>query len=429
MRNFWVFTLNIIKNKKIAILGAGLTGKAMADWFLRNKNQVYIFDDNYNLGISNYILNHEFKKNINFVANPKYPFNFDVFDAVVLSPSFKLDKKYIVSNNYENFYTELDYFYPFIKDKEIFSITGTNGKTSSVKLFAKLLENFNRKVFLGGNVGVPIVHVLENDYDTVVLELSSFQLFYTKNFKSDYSILLNLAPDHLQWHKDFKEYAVTKLKLVDFTIKQAYVHTDFNNYLKEEQNAIIFNVNSHTKINKNKINKDKLPFFVNFIPIIDIMLNLGMPEENIISTINEIVWVKYRLTEKKVGNNTFINDSKSTNIDSTVFAISNYKNAILILGGDDKELDYTTFIDLFKDKNIKKIIVFGGLKDKLLNILKNDFDTTSFDTLTDVFTYFKDIKIENEIILFSPSSSSFDLYENYVKRGEHFDLLVGEFFE
>jgi UDP-N-acetylmuramoylalanine--D-glutamate ligase len=241
--------------------------------------------------------------------------------------------------------------------------------------------------------------------------------------------LLNLAPDHLQWHKDFKEYAVTKLKLVDFTIKQAYVHTDFNNYLKEEQNAIIFNVNSHTKINKNKINKDKLPFFVNFIPIIDIMLNLGMPEENIISTINEIVWVKYRLTEKKVGNNTFINDSKSTNIDSTVFAISNYKNAILILGGDDKELDYTTFIDLFKDKNIKKIIVFGGLKDKLLNILKNDFDTTSFDTLTDVFTYFKDIKIENEIILFSPSSSSFDLYENYVKRGEHFDLLVGEFFE
>ncbi len=422
--------LEIINNKKIAILGAGLTGQAMADWFLKYNNQVYIFDDKYNKSIVNYVLNHKFKNNINLIVNPKYSFVFDIFDAVILSPSFKLDKDYIVSrNNYSNFYTELDYFYPFIQDKQIFSVTGTNGKTSTVKLFAKLLENFNRKVFLGGNVGVPIVYCLEKNYDTVVLELSSYQLFYTKTFKTDYSILLNLTPDHLKWHKDFKEYANSKLKLIDFTNKVSYVHADFNKYLKKELNISIFDVNSPIKINKNKINKDKLMFFVNFIPVIDIMLNLGMIEEDIINTINRIEWVKYRLTEKRVVDNLFINDSKSTNIDSTVFAIKNYQNSILILGGDDKGLDYTSFINEFKKVKIKKIIVFGGLKNKLFEILKNDFNIEKFNDLREVFIYLKSINIKNEKILFSPSSSSFDLYDNYVKRGEHFDLLVGEFFE
>lgn len=422
--------MKIINNKKIAILGAGLTGRAMADWFLKYNNQIYIFDDNYNKNVVDYVLNHKYKDNINLIIAPKYPFVFDIFDAVILSPSFKLDKDYIISNNnYNNFYTELDYFYPFIKNKQIFSVTGTNGKTSTVKLFAKLLESFNRKVFLGGNVGIPIVHCLEKDYDTVVLELSSYQLFYTKNFKTDYSILLNLTPDHLRWHKDFKEYADSKLKLVDFTNTVSYVHTDFKEYLKKELNTIIFDVNSSIKINKNKINKDKLMFFVNFIPVIDIMLKLGMKEENIINTINRIEWVKYRLTEKRVGDNLFINDSKSTNIDSTVFAIKNYGNSILILGGDDKGLDYISFIDEFKKVKIKEIIVFGGLRNKLFNILKNDFNIEKFNDLKEVFVYLKSMNIKNEKILFSPSSSSFDLYDNYVKRAEHFDLLVGEFFE
>ncbi len=428
--DFCGFILKIIKNKKIAVMGAGLTGKAMSDWFLENNNLVYIFDDNYNENVVNYVMEHKFKDNINLIINPKFPFVFDIFDIVVLSPSFKIDKDYIIShNNYNNFYTELDYFYPFIKDKEIFSVTGTNGKTSTVKLFAKLLENFGRKVFLGGNVGIPIVHSLRKNYDTVVLELSSYQLFYTRNFKTDYSVLLNLTPDHLKWHKDFEEYADSKLKLVDFTDKIAYVHSDFIKFLKKEMNTVVFDVHSPVKINKNKINKDKRVFFVNFIPVIKIMLKLGMSESDIINTINNIKWVKYRLTEKKIRNNLFINDSKSTNIDSTVFAVKNYDNPILILGGDDKGLDYSVFIDEFEGRNIKTIIVFGGLKEKLFSFLNNHFNVKKFNNLRDVFVYLKSINIENEKILFSPSSSSFDLYDNYVKRGEHFDLLIGEFFE
>jgi len=421
--------LKIITNKKIAVLGAGITGKAMADWFLENKNQVYIFDDTYNHNISEYILNHRYKNNLTFMAFLKYPLNFDFFDVVVLSPSFKLDKDYIISNNnYNNFYTELDYFYPFIKNKEIFSVTGTNGKTSTVKLFAKLLEDFGKKVFLGGNIGIPIVNCLKGNYDSVVLELSSFQLFYTKNFRTDYSILLNLSPDHLKWHKDFEEYADTKLKLIGFTDKVSYVHSDFRRFLKMEMNKTLFDINTNIKINKNKIDKDKLVFFVNFIPIIQIMLDLGMSEERIISSINNIKWVKYRLSEKKVGNNLFINDSKSTNIDSTVFAVSNYNNSILILGGDDKMLDYSVFTERFKDKSISEIIVFGGLRKKLYKILKNHYKVNGFNNLREVFVYLKNKNIKNENILFSPSSSSFDLYVNYVKRGEDFDLLVGEFF-
>ena len=421
--------LKVINNKNIAILGAGLTGKAMADWFLENNNRVYIFDDNYNDNISNYILKHEYKNNISFISSPKYQFNFDFFDFVLLSPSFKLDKKYIHSScNYSNFYTELDYFYPYLKDKTIFSVTGTNGKTSTVKVLAELLEKNNKKVFLGGNIGVPLVNALRGDYDTIVLELSSFQLFYTQKFRSDYSILLNLSPDHLTWHKDYEEYALAKLKLVDLTTKKSFVHDSFEDFIKKSQNLELFNLNTELDIDKTQLNSNKLPFWVNFIPMIKIMKSLGMYNNDIIQVINDIDWVKYRLTEKKINKNLFINDSKSTNIDSTIFAASNYKDAILILGGDDKKLDYSVFVDLLKDKKLKQIIVFGGLKDKLYEILKSDFNILKFEDLRKVFVYLKQ-NIKNDKILFSPGSSSFDLYQNYVKRGEHFDELVGEFFE
>jgi len=452
------------KNKKIAILGFGLTGRQMADYFLERGDFVTVIDDNI-INIDNKYQNND---KINFILAPKKKIKFDIFDDVLLSPSFRLDKDYIVSsNNYENFHTELDYFYPYFKDKTIISVTGTNGKTSTVKLLTEILQKLGKRVFLGGNVGIPLVNYFKGEYDIIILELSSFQLFYTKNFKTDYSILLSLAEDHLTWHKDFDEYVESKLKLIDMTKKISYVHTDFYDYVEKKPKKDIryYNIDlgltirveevsvlikdSNITIHKtNKLDIDKKPFRENFIPLQDILYSLGLTDEDeFIELINSIKWEKYRLTREVTGTNLFINDSKSTNIDSTAFALKNYSSPILILGGDDKKLDYTSYP--FLALTTKEILLFGGLADKLYSIFEDanidelversrkrrrenynkTLNFSKFKTLEDIFKYLKEKNIQNEIILFSPGSSSFDLYKNYIERGKDFDKLVKKYFK
>jgi UDP-N-acetylmuramoylalanine--D-glutamate ligase len=328
------------KIKKIAILGFGLTGRQMTDYFLERGDFVTVIDDNI-INVDNRYQNND---KINFILAPKKRINFDIYDDVLLSPSFRLEKDYIVSsNNYENFHTELDYFYPYFKDKMIISVTGTNGKTSTVKLLTEILQKLGNRVFLGGNVGIPLVNYFKDEYDIIILELSSFQLFYTKNFKTDYSILLSLAEDHLTWHKDFDEYVESKLKLIDMTKNISYVHTDFYEYLENSSrdrgiryyhltlglSNLIHNkpvlIYDNVTIHKTeKLDIDKRPFRENFIPIQDILYNSGLEDEDeFIELINSVKWEKYRLTREEIETNLFINDSKSTNIDSTAFALKN----------------------------------------------------------------------------------------------------------
>ncbi len=452
------------KNKKIAILGFGLTGRQMADYFLERGDFVIVIDDNI------IKIDDKYEKNdkISFVLAPKKKIKFDIFDDVLLSPSFRLNKNYIVSSNYKNFHTELDYFYPYFKDKMIISVTGTNGKTSTVKLLTEILQKLGNRVFLGGNVGIPLVNYFKGEYDIIILELSSFQLFYTKNFKTDYSILLSLAEDHLTWHKDFDEYVESKLKLIDMTKRISYVHTNFYEHLKNTRRDALkiryYDINlgvsnliddkpvfvyDNVTIHKtDKLDVDKKPFRENFIPIQDLLYDIGLENENkFIKLINRVKWEKYRLTRKEVGGNLFINDSKSTNVDSTAFALKNYKDPILILGGDDKKLDYTNYP--FLALTTKEVLLFGGLADKLYSIFEDanvnelversrkerrenynkTLNFSKFKTLEDIFKYLKEKNIQNDIILFSPGSSSFDLYKNYIERGKDFDKLVKKYFK
>ena len=199
--------MNIFLNKKILIYGLGKSGLS-AFKFLKNKNNVFLYDDfkkkNQNTNIKKKFINY---KKINKLK----------FDYIILSPgidinSCKLSK--FLKKNHNKIYSDLDVFYSFYKN-ECITITGTNGKSTTCQLLYEILLNQKYEVQLVGNIGKPILSLKKVLKKTIfVIEASSYQLEYSKIFKSKYAAILNLSPDHIERHKSLKKYIRAKFQLL-----------------------------------------------------------------------------------------------------------------------------------------------------------------------------------------------------------------------
>ena len=197
---------SIFLNKKILVYGLGKSGISTFK-FLKNKSKVLLYDD-FSLNIKN---SQILKKLVSFknILNSQ-------FDVIILSPGIDIDNcklsEYLKKNK-KKIYTDLDIFYSFYKN-DCITITGTNGKSTTCYLLYKVLSEQNIDVRLVGNIGNPIL--LENKIKRktiFVIEASSYQLDYSKIFKSKYAVILNLSPDHIERHKTLNKYVKAKFKL------------------------------------------------------------------------------------------------------------------------------------------------------------------------------------------------------------------------
>ena len=417
------------KNKKILIYGFGISGISCFN-FLKNKNECKIFDDN-KKNIST-----KFRKkiiNINKLLNT-------IFDFIVLSPGIDIKKCKIsdyLKKNRSKIVTELDIFelsYPKINK---ITITGTNGKSTTSKLLYEVLKRNKMDVRLTGNIGYPILMEKKVKKNTIfVIEASSYQLDYSRYFKSKYSIILNLNPDHLERHQTFKNYAEAKFKIVKSQNKNDYTFLDNeNNVLKKliKKNQIkskIIKIN-YLKYKKyfrqiyniyfdNLSNKRNLCFVLNIAKIL--RLNL----KTVIKTANNFKGLKYRQQiihkSKKL---LIINDSKSTSFSSTIPQLENNQNIYWILGGLAKKGDKFTLKKKYFS-NIKAY-VYGKDKDYFTNLFKNKFFCKKSSTLKNLMkNLIKNINKDDtkKVILFSPSAASFDQFKNFEDRGKFFNNLV-----
>ncbi len=200
--------LNIFLKKKILIYGLGKSGLS-AFQFLKNKSNVYLFDD-----FKKKYENFEIKKRLlsyKKILDQK-------FDQIILSPGINLNKCKLSSflkKNYNKIYSDLDVFYSFFKN-DCITITGTNGKSTTCQLLYEVLLKQKFDVRLVGNIGNPILSVKKVNKKTIfVIEASSYQLQYSKNFRSKYAAILNLAPDHIERHKTLDKYVKAKFKLLE----------------------------------------------------------------------------------------------------------------------------------------------------------------------------------------------------------------------
>ena len=417
------------KNKKILIYGFGKSGTACFK-FLKKNNICAIFDDK--------------QKNIppNF---KKYLINIrkllsTTFDFIVLSPGININKCRISSylrNNRSKIISELDIFeisYPNINK---ITITGTNGKSTTSKLLYEILKNNKKDVRLTGNIGFPILMEKKIKNNTIfVIEASSYQLDYSKYFRSKYSIILNLNPDHLERHGTFKNYAEAKFKIVKSQTKSDYAFIENkNNYLNKlvknnqvKSKIIKINYLKYKKyfgqINNIYFNNSANRINLSFVFCIAKVLKLNL--KIVLNTISKFKGLDYRQQIiYKSKNLLIINDSKSTSFSSTIPLLESYKNIHWILGGLAKKGDKLKLNKKFFS-NIKAY-VYGKDRNFLINSLPNQIPYQSSSTLSKIMKNLnKNIKNDNskKVIIFSPSAASFDQFKNFEERGKFFNKII-----
>ena len=422
---------NIFLKKKVLIYGLGKSGISTYN-FLRQKAEVYLFDDNF---LNNFRFT---KKNLSYSKILKSDFDFIIISPGIDSTKCVLSK--YLKQNVSKIFTDLDVFYSFFNNYSV-TITGTNGKSTTAKLLHDVLRDQKKDVRLVGNIGKPILSEKKITKKTFfVIEASSYQLDYSKLFKSKYSVILNITPDHIERHKSFKNYIEAKFSLLNSQTKQSVAFIKGNDPVinknlrkkKYKQKIIKINTSSSPKLLGKISNKYFLSFGnrENLIFVLKICQILKIDREKILKTINKFKGLKYRqqiIFDSKYLS--IINDSKSTSLASSENLLKNLKSVYWILCGIPKKGDK---FNLTKSqcKNFKGYII-GNYYKQFSKNFKNKLITKKFDnlkhTLNQIFLEIKNNKRKKHTILFSPAGASFDNFKNFEERGFHFNKTIKKY--
>ncbi len=423
--------MNIFLNKKILIYGLGRSGLSAFKFLKKNKNDIFLYDD-----YPSKIENSDIKKNlISYQKITKFK-----FDQIILSPGIdinncKLSK--FLKKNLSKIYSDLDVFYSFYKN-DCITITGTNGKSTTCQLMYEVLRNQKFEVKLVGNIGNPILSVKNVKKKTIfIIEASSYQLEYSKIFKSRYAIILNLSPDHIERHKTLKRYIKAKFKLLKNQSKGHLAFVKKNDSLIAKQLKLNKFPGKIIKVNTKKKNKTlkniKNDYFLtetnkeNLSFVFEISKKLNLKSSLIIKSIQKFHGLKYRqqiILKKK--NLTIINDSKSTSFSSSIGLLKVNRNIYWLLGGIHKKGDKFNLSKKYFN-NIQAFI-YGKNKNFFNKKLKGKINYRNFNNLKDalkkVFLIIRKKKFVNKTILFSPCAASFDSFKNFEDRGLYFNKLI-----
>ena len=424
-----MFAQETFINKKILIYGLGISGKSSFK-YLSRKNKVILFDDNINL-INN--------KNKKFFLNKK-KISKKKFDFIVLSPGIDIKKcklKKYLHNNKKEIITELDIFHLIFPRNKKITITGTNGKSTTCKMLHNILKSQKLDVRLVGNIGnPPLLEKKINKKTIFIIEASSYQIFYSKYFKTDYAAILNLSADHLERHGNINDYAKAKLKLIYQQDKDKLSYIEKNNQIinKNISNKKIKSICYKLSFNRNLFFRSKLKNsylldnnnLKNVHFVYYICKKLKITDKQIFKVLNNFKGLKFRKQIIYNKNNLLIiNDSKSTSFSSTKGLLSSYKNIYWIVGGKYKKGDKFNLQKKYY-KNISAYII-GLNKNYFIKQFKKKINFKYFRNLRKTIMIIKnDIKKDKKLktILFSPSAASFDQYKNFEERGKHFNYLV-----
>lgn len=421
---------NQFNNQNILIYGFGKSGRACFK-YLRKNNKIEIYDDK----------KSSIPKNLKKNSINKTKLTSVNFDRIVVSPGIDINKctlKKYLSKNKSKIISELDIFYlNNIKNKKI-TITGTNGKSTTSKLLHDVLKKHGKDVRLVGNIGNPLLSEKNIKPQTIfVIEASSYQIEYSKYFKTDFAIILNISPNHLERHRTFKNYIKSKFRLIKSQKKNSFAFIEKNNnFLKEELkknkiNSKIIKVN--LKISNKIKKKIKNPYFENknnlnnLKFVLEISKKLKLKNQKVFKVVNSFKELNFRqqilYKNKKL---LIINDSKSTSFSSSINLLESYKNIYWLVGGRFKKGDNFVLNKKYY-KNINAYI-FGKRKIFFVKNLINKIKYKTFDNikraLVEIIIDAKKNNLSPVNIIFSPSAASFDQFSNFEERGKNFNYLV-----
>ena len=381
--------------------------------------------------------------------------NINLYKNIYLTPGISLNDKRFKNISKSKIKRDLDLYYESLRDEKIIAITGTNGKSTTTKLIGDILKKKYRKTFVGGNLGEPLCNSIKKSfkYTHHVVELSSFQLETIKRFNPNISVILNLSKDHLDRYKNIKNYILVKKNILNnggkninlISIDDIYSNRIFLD--KKIKNKISFSAKKKTAdifynkdcIIDNYFHKNKKIKLLNLSLDLNNSYNLQnilvayivckyfkIPIKYFNESIKNFKGLPYRsLTIHNSKSKLIINNSKATNISSSLSTLENKKNIYLILGGVAKEYGFGKF-NKFRN-NIDQIYIYGKSRFKIKNQINLSKISIIKKNLQEVIN-----KLWNELsdknhkvtIVFAPACASFDQFENFEKRGAYFNQLI-----
>ena len=406
--------------KNVAVLGLGKSGRESALFLKKKGCRVFASDFSNNADtIENALflkkngIESEFGKH----SNERILSSDWILISPGISPNAKIYQDLVKHS--KPFYSEIEVASWFSLAKRTIALTGTCGKTTVSTLLSETLKISGEKVVFCGNIGNPWISEVEriDRETTVILELSSFQLENCKTFRPEIGILLNFYPNHLDWHKNMKEYLNAKLNLF-----KNMTEKDFMICAKEDTRKYFSNFKTKAKRIYFKKHDGSNP---NEAVLLSMMSILQINNSALKKAVERFSGIEHRLEEFQRNNDVlFVNDSKSTTPASLKWALDKYKgkNVILIAGGKAKSKD---FHDISQDMaDLKKVILIGESKQMIAHAWKDKASIFLASSLEESCDEALTASLAGDVILFSPACASFDMFKNYQDRGRRFKEII-----
>ena len=447
-----------LKNKKVLVVGLGKSGRSAA-LFLRSRGAEVTVSDVRSAEQLASEIPALLEAGITVESGGHGMHTFHSQDLIVVSPGVPIDTPELVQAKALGLHIigELELAARFLKGK-ILAVTGSNGKTTTTTLLGEILASAGLHTLVGGNIGVPVISLIDESTEASwsVLEVSSFQLETTEEFRPAIAVILNITPDHLDRHGSFENYAGAKERI--FAAQSGDDRLVLN---ADNPRAAAAAVRSRARVFWFSVEHPVSPgawlengYLVyrasegdateSIMPLSEIPLKGAHNIENVLAAVcaarlanvpaaairrvvESFQAVEHRLeyvaTRKGVE---FYNDSKATNVDATAKAIAAFNGGIhLILGGKDKGSPYTVLNELLRER-VRAVYTIGAAAAKIESELRGVVTILSCETLEKAVAAAAQAARNREVVLLAPACASFDQFENYEQRGRFFKQLVNE---
>ncbi len=457
-----------IKGKRVAVIGFGVSNIPLVSYLIELNIEICVFDKRTEDKLDQSKFEEYILKGVKFYLGDEYLKNLVGFDYIFRSPSMRPDLPEVVAkvSNGTVLTSEIEMLMNLCPSKVI-GITGSDGKTTTTTLINLILKEEGYNTYLGGNIGIPLFDKI--DYmtpdDVIVLELSSFQLMTFKK-SPQIAVCTNIAPNHLDIHKDYDEYINAKKNIFLYQNEDSLAILNYDNEItkgfesdikgrvrffstqNELANGVIFdetdgniyiyeNGDKRVVINENDIKligRHMIEDCCAAVAAVKDMVSISSIKK-VLSTFNG---VEHRNELVRVLNGvTWRNDSIGSSPSRTIAGLKSFKDkVILIAGGYDKHLDYSPMSEYLATK-VKALILLGQTSEKIklaamdglkvVVVNQNEYPIIECSSLEEAVQKAYEIAKDGDTVFFSPASASFDMFKNFEERGNKFKELVNNF--
>jgi UDP-N-acetylmuramoylalanine--D-glutamate ligase len=434
------------KNQNIAVLGSGLSGSAAALLLILEGAQVTVLDSAEEKKLLKSTIDNLRAQNVRVICGAQADEDSSVYHKAVLSPGIDPASRLVrnFSSRGIDIIGELELGWRSCDEIPVIAVTGTNGKTTTTELLAQMLNACGQRTIACGNIGKPLSEVAreKQPFDVLTVEVSSFQLETIRTFHPSISLWLNFAPDHLDRYRSVAEYRAAKLRIFEnqTTADVAVVNASekipsirprtitFSAYanggdFRLSEGAILYRDESVLRLADTKLRG--LHNIENLMATLAVGMARGLSFEQMVPPLSAYEPRPHRCEfVREVNGVAYVNDSKATNLDAVDKALrAQTKPVILIAGGKDKGFSFDPLRSLVKEK-VKSTILIGEIAESIKRSWADAVESEIASSLADAVERAHSSAIPGEMVLFSPGTSSFDMFKSYADRGDQFRALV-----